>query len=336
MRHTKTAISIQIGAIVIALSSWALFAQDNGRANQELSCDADAVSLTVPPGETAERSIRITNDSGRVINWTASNRPRWLEMEPSSGELKAGESVELILYFIIAALDEGIWSGDLVIDVAGSKERTLVIPVTINLTSEPAPPIEPTLKPDPVTDSPSETVSDDSTKPDDLPHSTDTVVAEPVISNKPVRYPAFGVNLSYLLPGSGDIKEFDSAPFIGLFYRRHPFQKIRLGLEAGVSFGVLKSSDGNTKSQIIIGQASALYYFDQDRIWYGMGGLELLLESYKDELNDESDSAKSLPVNIGAGVTLLSGRLDFRLYYSYLIFGDNIPGWSVASVSYLF
>ncbi len=143
-----------------------------------------------------------------------------------------------------------------------------------------------------------------------------------------------GVRLGYSLP-IGGAPAFTGGLSGGLYYRAAP-KSGRLGFEFGMDCGLSESDSGAVKSTLLMGHAEAVLNLSRTGSPYVLGGGKFVVEQTSDAAYDTDDTIVGGAIDVGAGVTLSSGKVDIRALYSFLLQSENIAGVASVALGYAF
>lgn len=287
------------------------------KAKPVLSCKPASLSTKAKRGDTAELSMTIRNAGGRTLRWSLGKLPRWLAADVTTGELKHGEEKRVVLHVRTRLVSGGGDESGITIVAPGADGSPLTVPIAVAV-EEPPPPKPTPVRPKPVARGPER-----GRRP----------------GPEPIRLPPepgggrggkVAARVGFMLPGDGDKTPYDSSPFFGVQYRLPRREESRLSYEIGVDYASSDAETADSSSTLTSGRADILFHMGGGGL-YLLSGLGGLFES-----SDVSGSSRAGLLDVGAGMTLIDGKLDVRLTHAVLLGGENVPGITLLSAAYQF
>lgn len=293
------------------LSADELELQEKRRAQPVLVCSPREVRLALSEDET--RSVRLTvrNAGGRILRWLVVSAPAWAVPEERTGKLAFGEKQDLVLTINPERLKRRLTRGEIVIEAPGAKGSPVAISVILEVKRKPKPP-EPKRP-----------------KPPELPGGP------PLREGRRAR---FGVRAGVAMPGSGELRDYDSGALFGFYYCRARRDGGSLSYEIG--FDVCASGESDEyETRPVGGRFDVLFAFGGrggGARPYVLSGFTGFVEFVDDQLTGTEYTNYAGALDLGVGAALVGGRLDARLTYQVLLGSDNLKSMSLLSLAYGF
>jgi hypothetical protein len=279
-----------------------------------LSCTPASLTAELKQGQTSVAQLSVRNAGGRRLRWSVLSSPGWTRLDQMSGELGFEESRNVVVVIDASSLPPGPNEGQIVIVASEAQGSPATISVSVGVEELKKPPSE-----------------------------TTTVAPQPAPVPRKGRTGRFGLRTGVMAPGSGDI-QFTSGPFFGLFVRSVRKEKSKVSVELGFNVSSTKDEEPELTRQVF---SSTLLAGRFDLLLgpgknaskarpYFLLGFSGIVELLQDEIMEESYTNMAGALNVGGGVTLLGGRLDFRVSHDVLMGSENVGGLTLASVAFAF
>lgn len=106
-----------------------------------LEASVPVLNFNARPGDAAtNQTVTLRNVGGQSLTWSSSVDVNWLSVNPSQGELNAGDSVNVSVSANPGSLGLGTHNGTITFMMAGGEGGVVRVPVTLTLNTEAAPP----------------------------------------------------------------------------------------------------------------------------------------------------------------------------------------------------
>jgi hypothetical protein len=277
-------------------------------AEPVLVCEPTALEVAVKRGETRALRVTIRNAGGLTLSWAVISAPKWVSPDRRAGELGFDEKRSLVLTVDPEGLGGVETTGEIVIEAPEAEGS----PVTVRIVA--------------VVEGGIETESD-------IPAPEVTEPRTPPKPDRPAprgpRSRRFGVRAGYLMPNSGQLRRFDAGPLVGPYLHLARRNGSRLTVELGLDVYRLQSDDefwvGH--SDVFAGRLDVLYALAGPAArtgGYVVCGIAGLLESAVREGVDIRYVNGVGALDLGAGASMASGRLDLRLTHNIVLGGENV------------